>query len=35
VIALATWGWVLVGLGALLAVVFVLGIWFYPRDNSF
>ena len=34
-IALVTWGWILVGLGALALIVFVLAIWFYPRDNSF
>ena len=29
------WAWIVCGLGLVLVVVFVLGIWFYPRDNSF
>jgi len=35
VIALATWAWILIAAGAAGLVVFVLAIWFYPRDNSF
>ena len=30
-----SWTWILIGLGAACVIVFVLAIWFYPRDNSF
>ena len=29
------WAWILIGLGALGLIVLIVGIWFYPRDNSF
>ena len=28
-------GWIAVGLGIALVVLAVVGIWCYPRDNSF
>ena len=34
-LALSTVGWIGVGLGGVCFVIFVLAIWFYPRDNSF
>jgi len=27
--------WILIGAGLACLIVFVLAIWFYPRDNSF
>jgi hypothetical protein len=27
--------WIAIGVGVLLVLLFVIGIWFYPRDNSF
>jgi hypothetical protein len=29
------WGWILLGLGAVLLVIFVITIKAYPEDNSF
>lgn len=31
----ATWFWIALGVVAVLLVIVVVGIWFYPRDNSF
>lgn len=32
---MATWAWIVLGLGVLFVVVVVLAIWNYPDDNSF
>ena len=34
-LGLPLWGWLLGGAAAVLVVVVLVGIWFYPRDNSF
>jgi len=31
----ASWVWILIGAALACVIVFVLAIWFYPRDNSF
>ena len=35
VVGLPLWGWILGGIGLVAVIVVVLGIAFYPRDNSF
>jgi len=30
-----TWAWILCGLGVVVVLVVAVGIWCYPRDNSF
>ena len=32
---MSVWAWILIALCALLVTLLVIGIWHYPRDNSF
>ncbi len=32
---MSIFGWIGVGLGALALIALVVGIWYYPDDNSF
>lgn len=34
-LALSWWGMLWIGVGAVVLLLVVVGIWLYPRDNSF